>query len=64
MEPGPGDPLPSPETHPTYVIAVENDELVSDNTCLIRFLLLVLCIHVLSDVGFEIVVERNTNYAM
>jgi hypothetical protein len=63
MESGPGDPLSSPETHPTHVITDENADLVSDNTCLTGFLL-VLYIHVLSDVGFEIVVERNINYAM
>jgi hypothetical protein len=63
MESGPDDPFSSSETYPTHVITVENAELVSDNTCLTGFLL-VLYIHVLSDVGFEIVVERNTNCAM
>jgi hypothetical protein len=52
-----------PETHPAHVTTVEIAELVSDNTCLTGCLL-VLYIRVLNDVGFEIVVERNTNYAM
>jgi hypothetical protein len=63
MEPGPGDPVSSPETHPTHVITAGHVELASDNTCLTGFLL-VLCIVMLSDVGFDIVAELNTSYEM